>query len=44
MRLTGAADVLEPISETLPGKLPQRIPYNTIKAAAGGKPAATLIV
>ena len=23
---------------------PQRIPYNTIKAAAGGKPAATLIV
>ncbi len=24
MRLTGAADVLEPISETLPGKLPQR--------------------
>lgn len=24
MRLTGAADVLEPISKTLPGKLPQR--------------------
>ena len=33
MRLTGAADVLEPISETLPGKLPQR---TISKQAANG--------
>ena len=33
MRLTGAADVLEPISETLPGKLPQR---TITKQAANG--------
>ncbi|AZI20029.1 phosphoribosylformylglycinamidine synthase [Chryseobacterium taklimakanense] len=33
MRLTGAADVLEPVSETLPGKLPQR---TITKQAANG--------
>ncbi|MBW8361286.1 MAG: phosphoribosylformylglycinamidine synthase [Kaistella sp.] len=33
MRLSGAADVLEPISETLPGKLPQR---TISKQAANG--------
>ena len=33
MRLTGAANVLEPISETLPGKLPQR---TITKQAANG--------
>ncbi|MGZ5211457.1 MAG: phosphoribosylformylglycinamidine synthase, partial [Kaistella sp.] len=33
MRLSGAADVLEPISETLPGKLPQR---TITKQAANG--------
>jgi phosphoribosylformylglycinamidine synthase len=33
MRLTGAADVLEPISKTLPGKLPQR---TISKQAANG--------
>lgn len=33
MRLTGAADVLEPVSETLPGKLPQR---TISKQAANG--------
>ena len=33
MRLTGAADVLEPISATLPGKLPQR---TITKQAANG--------
>ena len=33
MRLTGAADVLEPISDTLPGKLPQR---TITKQAASG--------
>ncbi len=33
MRLTGAADVLEPISKTLPGKLPQR---TITKQAANG--------
>ena len=33
MRLTGAADVLEPISETLPGKLPQK---TITKQAANG--------
>ena len=33
MRLTGAADVLEPISNTLPGKLPQR---TITKQAANG--------
>lgn len=33
MRLSGAADVLEPISETLPGKLPQR---SISKQAANG--------
>lgn len=33
MRLTGAADVLEPISRTLPGKLPQR---TISKQAANG--------
>ena len=33
MRLSGAADVLEPISETLPGKLPQR---SITKQAANG--------
>ncbi|MEC5158163.1 phosphoribosylformylglycinamidine synthase [Chryseobacterium sp. MP_3.2] len=33
MRLTGAADVLEPISQTLPGKLPQR---TITKQAANG--------
>lgn len=33
MRLTGAADVLEPVSNTLPGKLPQR---TITKQAANG--------
>lgn len=33
MRLSGAADVLEPVSETLPGKLPQR---TISKQAANG--------
>ena len=33
MRLSGAANVLEPISETLPGKLPQR---TITKQAANG--------
>lgn len=33
MRLTGAADVLEPVSKTLPGKLPQR---TITKQAANG--------
>ncbi len=33
MRLSGAADVLEPVSETLPGKLPQR---TITKQAANG--------
>ena len=33
MRLTGAADVLEPVSQTLPGKLPQR---TITKQAANG--------
>lgn len=33
MRITGAADVLEPISKTLPGKLPQR---TITKQAANG--------
>ncbi|MEC5394376.1 phosphoribosylformylglycinamidine synthase [Bergeyella sp. RCAD1439] len=33
MRLTGAADVLEPVSQTLPGKLPQR---TISKQAANG--------
>jgi phosphoribosylformylglycinamidine synthase len=33
MRLTGAANVLEPVSETLPGKLPQR---TITKQAANG--------
>lgn len=33
MRLTGAADVLEPVSETLPGKLPQK---TITKQAANG--------
>ena len=33
MRLTGAADILEPISKTLPGKLPQR---TITKQAANG--------
>ena len=33
MRLTGAADPLVPVSETLPGKLPQRKLVTT--AAAG---------
>ena len=33
MRLTGAADPLKPLSETLPGKLPQR--KIVMDAAAG---------
>jgi phosphoribosylformylglycinamidine synthase len=33
MRLTGAADVLEPVDKTLPGKLPQK---TITKQAANG--------